>query len=166
MNVLGVNTSIREAVLEDLPQLLKIESEANPTPWSEQSLRSEIEGKNNVWVLTDDETDERVFAFLVFSITGEDSHLLEIAVHSDYRRKGIGRFLLQRMVSYVMKQDVESIYLEVRSNNSTAIEFYQNHGFVTVHKKLNYYSDGADAFSMIFRISKLEANVEGPKVKQ
>ena len=166
MDIQGKNVSLREAVEEDIPQILTIENEANPTPWSEKGLRSELNGKNKFWVLTDDETDEKIYGFLLFSIVAEESHILEVAIDSKYRRKGIGRFILQRMISFVMKEGVESIYLEVRQSNSGGVEFYQNLGFVIVHKKVSYYSDGADAYSMIFRISSVEANVEGPKIKQ
>lgn len=166
MEVKGKTVSIREAVTEDLSQISEIEREANPTPWSDSNLESEIEGKNEFWVLTDDETDEKVYGFIIFSTSGLEAHVLEIAISIPNRRQGIGRFMLQRMISFALKQGSESIYLEVRSENEAAVAFYQALGFVIIHRKPKYYSDGADGFSMIFRMTKKEANIEGPNIKQ
>ncbi len=166
MEIQNQQVSLREAVIEDLEKISIIEKESNPIPWSPKSLGSEISGKNQFWVVTDDETDEKIFGFLIFSAVGEEAHVLEIAVGVPFKRQGLGRYIIQRMISFALRKGHDSIYLEVRSENEEAIKFYQSLGFVVIHRKSKYYSDGADAFSMIFRMSDKEPTIEAPEAKQ
>ncbi len=55
--------------------------------------------------------------------------LANIAVHSDYRRKGIARHLTQKGIETARKRGADSIWLQVEDSNFGAIKLYETLGF-------------------------------------
>lgn len=68
-----------------------------------------------------------------------------IGVDPAYQGRGIGRRMMTELL-----EDADSVtYLEVRTDNPTAIALYTSLGFVTVGLRKRYYrASGADAFTM------------------
>ncbi|MEM1658639.1 MAG: ribosomal protein S18-alanine N-acetyltransferase [Candidatus Jordarchaeales archaeon] len=75
-------------------------------------------------------------------------HVVSIAVMPDYRRRGIGRMLLERGLQAMRKYGAEEAVLEVRVSNEPAISLYKRIGFVVVKTIKGYYHDGEDAYLM------------------
>ena len=80
----------------------------------------------------------RAVAFCSFIAT-EDAELVFICTHPVCRRQGIGEKLLRESIMALPKT-VNSIVLEVRSQNEPAIKMYEKMGFVTLGKRKNFYS--------------------------
>jgi mycothiol synthase len=59
-------------------------------------------------------------------------------VHPDYRGKGLGRAIVAAGMKYLKAQGVDSIELEVDSDNAPARELYLKLGFTKVHETLWY----------------------------
>ena len=59
-------------------------------------------------------------------------------VHPDYRGKGLGRAIVAAGMQYLKGQGVDSIELEVDSDNAPARELYLKLGFTKVHETLWY----------------------------
>lgn len=76
------------------------------------------------------------------------ARILILAVEEPYRRKGIGTRLLQAFIRECIAKDIRLISLEVRVNNSAAIEFYKTFGFGIVQTIPHYYRDGLDGYVM------------------
>ena len=75
----------------------------------------------------------RVVAFqAIQSLTGGEAEILNLAVHPEFRRRGIGTRLLGQL-------DFEVLYLDVRAANQTALRFYHKHGFVKTGHRRKYY---------------------------
>lgn len=166
MHKLGIAISVRPAVSEDIVEIKKLEDVVNPTPLSQPSLLAAVDSHDIFWVLTDDETDSRIFAFVLFAHTEAEIHIHEIAVQPEFQRKQLGAYLLRKVISYSIKNKIPTIYLEVRAENAVAIAFYESLGFIKIHKKAKFYSDGADAFSMIFKLGTETETVDGPETIQ
>jgi ribosomal-protein-alanine N-acetyltransferase len=62
--------------------------------------------------------------------------------------------LLRRLIQYVMRKGGESVVLEVRKGNATAVGLYQGLGFVILHTVPKFYPDGEDAYSMLFKLDR------------
>ncbi len=61
-----------------------------------------------------------------------------LVVDEEYRRRGIA----QKLFDYVLcNNSFESVSLEVRSNNDSAINFYLKNGFKVVSKRERYYGN-------------------------
>ena len=150
-----LNFSPRPASEDDLSQVVKIESYSNAPPWGVDAFRAELDKKHSqFWVITDDETDEKVFAYIVFSFLAEQAHIQTLAVSRDSRRSGYAKYLLRRVISYVNRNSGKSIVLEVRKGNVPAIQLYQSLGFIILHLKPEFYPDGEDGYSMLYKTEK------------
>lgn len=145
--------SPRPASEEDLEQVVKIEAYCNRPPWSHESFRAELKKEfSNFWVLSDDESDQQVIAYAVFSFDGKQAHLQTLGVDREFRRKGHGKKFLRYLINYVLRKKGESIYLELRKSNTAALALYQSLGFVVIRNVKNLYPDGEDAFAMLFKM--------------
>ena len=82
-------------------------------------------------------------------------HLLNLAVHPDFRRRGIARRLLNEIFSFARSHGKSYVFLEVRKSNDTAKRLYSSMGFTHVSTWQRYYSDsGEDASIMVKRLDK------------
>ncbi len=75
-------------------------------------------------------------------------HIVTIDVAPDFRRRGIGRLLMERMEARLWSAGAEWLRLEVAVNNSAASEFYRELGFAPTGRILNYYPGSIDAIVM------------------
>ncbi len=71
-------------------------------------------------------------------VAGE-KHIINMAVHPDERRMGIGKKLIEK----ILDPNVV-FYLEVRVLNIAAQKLYEKYGFNKVGKRKNYYADNGD----------------------
>ena len=72
----------------------------------------------------------------------DEEELLLIAVHPDWRGRGIGGTLLERLVADARARGVTRLFLEMREGN-TAKALYQRHGFASVGRRRHYYRRGS-----------------------
>lgn len=83
------------------------------------------------------ESDSDVVGFLAARTLGAgESEILNLAVAPEFRRRGIGRTLLQAW----MKEAAGIVYLEVRASNQAAQQFYKSVGFELLTVRPQYYS--------------------------
>lgn len=88
-------------------------------------------------------TNGKTVGIICILKTPDTVDLLDIAVHPDLRRQGIGRALCDAVLC---KQTL----LEVRASNTDAIEFYKKLGFEQISVRKNYYSAPTED-ALIFR---------------
>ncbi|MBG0780951.1 MAG: ribosomal protein S18-alanine N-acetyltransferase [Bacteroidales bacterium] len=74
--------------------------------------------------------------------------LYALAVHPDYRGKGLANKLLQTAIELSQKMNMKQISLEVRTDNEAAIKLYERKGFQITERLPQYYKDLADGFKM------------------
>ncbi|RLG77317.1 MAG: ribosomal-protein-alanine N-acetyltransferase [Thermoprotei archaeon] len=80
---------------------------------------------------------------------GDVGHIVSICVDPQYRRRGVGKRLMQEVERVLVELfGVKSIRLEVRVSNIPAINLYKSLGYRIVDKLRNYYPDGEDAYVM------------------
>ena len=73
---------------------------------------------------------------------------MNIAVATEYRRRGVARFLLASALEVVSDNAGEVIFLEVGVDNGAARELYKQFGFEIYGVRKRYYSGGGDAYTM------------------
>ncbi len=145
--------SLRPATDDDLMQVAAIEAESfsGLEPWSESSFRAEIDKKfSHFWVLTDDETDQRVHGYIVFSLPADQAHIQTMAIAKESRKLGYAKKILRDVISFAVRQEASSIVLEVRKENKAALALYKSLGFVVTHNM--EYPDGTPGYSMVLRL--------------
>lgn len=91
--------------------------------------------------------DDQVVGFLEGFIISPESEIYDIAIDEAYQRKGYAKKLMKFFIDLSKQKGVETILLEVNSNNTKAINLYNLFGFVEYGKRKNYYGD-SDAVLM------------------
>ena len=91
--------------------------------------------------------DNNLVGLLEFNHMYERIEIVNIFVIDQYRNKGIGTSLMEKLISYGKDNKCYNITLEVNHKNSNAISLYHKFGFVDVAKRNGYY-DGVDGILM------------------
>jgi [ribosomal protein S18]-alanine N-acetyltransferase len=89
------------------------------------------------WVV---ERDARVLGFIFARQVVDELEILNLAVHPDSRRRGVGSLLLGETRKWAMQRGATKVYLEVRASNAAAVRFYERHGFKASGRRTHYYT--------------------------
>jgi [ribosomal protein S18]-alanine N-acetyltransferase len=142
---------IRELRERDIPEILKIERMSFSSPWSELAFSQEIckpHAFSKVALL-----QEKIIGYLCVNLIFDEGHILNLAVHPDFRRQGIATKLLKEILNAAGGKGCEVFYLEVRGSNAEARMFYERLGFRIAGVRKNYYvSPVEDASLMVLRV--------------
>ena len=114
-----------------------------PIPWRPEQWNN----LDDRYVLFVAKNEITISAFSLFNISKEEdlAHLLKIAVASEERCRGLGKELLQHCLAFL---SVSRIYLEVESDNVSAIKLYESCHFKRLVLKKNFYGTGRHAWAM------------------
>jgi ribosomal-protein-alanine N-acetyltransferase len=136
----------------DLDQVLEIERVSFATPWTRAAFSYEIE-QNKVARCTAMRAGRRVVGYLCLWEIGHEIHITNLAVHPEWRRRGVGRSLLALAMAEGRARGVTLAFLEVRPSNSRALALYESLGFQVIGRRTGYYFDtGEDALVMEARL--------------
>jgi len=91
--------------------------------------------------------------YLIVSRYVDAWHIMNIAVASDYRRRGIAGALLERLFSVTADEGQRGYTLEVRVSNTGAIRLYERLGFVARGVRRGYYTDNREDALIMWRDS-------------
>jgi len=139
---------------EHLDEVLFIETSSSPTPWSKEMFLEELRNPlahSFVYHQVDEAQGPHLAGFICFRNIGEESELLNIAVHPLYRRKGIGRKLMQYYMELGRAKHIKTFYLEVHVANPPAISLYQGFSYQPVGMRKKFYQGKFDALMMAKR---------------
>ncbi len=79
----------------------------------------------------------------------DELHVDEVGVAPDHRRRGLARFLLDRMHGRARAAGARYAYLELRAGNDAARGLYEGCGYRVISRRTRYYRDGEDALVML-----------------
>ncbi|MDA9033229.1 ribosomal protein S18-alanine N-acetyltransferase [Gammaproteobacteria bacterium] len=127
--------------IDDLKEAYKIECEVNPSPWKYETFLSSFEVGHKGLIC---KHDSEIIGFIIFSPINPEAHILSISVTKKIQSKGVGSLLLQSMLDQCAAMNYKKIFLEVRTSNLQAINFYQKFGFSKDAIRDNYYSDNSE----------------------
>ena len=121
----------------------------DPGSWTDFLFATEL---TIAWSRTDvliDDEGGRVVGFAVYWRVADELQLLNLAVESGMRRRGLGGLLLAQLGEVARENGQVRITLEVRQSNVAALSLYRRHGFVETAVRKGYYrSTGEDAILM------------------
>lgn len=128
---------------DDLPEILAIEQEAFPTPWTEGMFLDELRTNHAQCLSIKAEVDGKTFiaAYIIFWFVADEVHLHNLAVRKEFRRQGLGYNLMHLMKDIAAQVGIRRQTLEVRESNHQAINLYRKCGFVVKGKRPLYYTD-------------------------
>lgn len=150
-----MTTNVREASIRDLPRILEIERLAFAQPWSLDSFKRElILPFSRIVVATQGQAAAQAEAhgqpvgFLCRWLVADECHILNVAVHPELRRGGIGMALMAEAIDEAKAKVIRLVTLEVRRSNVAARSLYRRLSFEEQRLRTNYYGPGEDAIVM------------------
>ena len=136
----------------DLPSVVAMEREIYPNDaWSVGQFKEELAGvpENRFYLLAVNEVQAVVGYAGVFSpAPGLDCDIHTLTVCLEYRRQGIGRVMLEKLISWAVERGSPAIFLEMREGNLEAFPLYLAAGFIHISRRENYYGSGIHALVM------------------
>lgn len=151
--------TIRPMRVEDLATVYQIDCLSFSLPWPANAFRYELmENQNSrLWVAELTSADEVgvVVGAIVVWLVVDEAHIATLAVHPNYRRRGIATQLLKTALQESARLGMRSATLEVRAGNLVAQALYQRFGFEVVGRRRAYYQDNHED-ALIMTLSCLE----------
>lgn len=131
----------------DVDAVHEIEVLCFKTPWSKESFLHEVtENQCARYVVARDGGRAVAYAGCWFII--DEGHITNIAVHPDYRGRGIGEAVTRRLIQLAADTGMVWMTLEVRRSNKIAQNLYHKLGFIDVGYRKRYYENSEDALIM------------------
>ncbi|MGQ9630948.1 MAG: GNAT family N-acetyltransferase [bacterium] len=138
---------IREATSADLDQLMELEILGfSRNRFRRFQFRRFISSSRSCIAV--EEEAGRIRGMIVLAWWGDWStcRIYSLTVHPAYRRRSIGRRLLEWAEEFARKKGCRRLTLEVRKSNSVAIHLYEKFGFLRDGILVNYYGLGEDGY--------------------
>lgn len=125
--------------LDDVPDVAALECRVFPDPWSPDSFLAEVERRPDVgWPVVVREGG-RLIGYAVVWFIVDEIHIGNIAVSPDHQGRGVGRWLLERILAEGRQRGMVFATLEVRPSNRAAIALYERFGFRKIAVRRRYY---------------------------
>ena len=124
---------------DDLSQVLEIERQSYPYPWTQLIFSDCLHAGYSCWVCGRHGVIE---AYGILSVAAGESHLLNICVRPESRQHGTGRKMLRHLISIARRHEAEVVFLEVRPSNTSARALYEDEGFNELGSRRDYYPAG------------------------
>lgn len=147
--------------VDDLEGVLEIERVSFPSPWPRSQFERELKNPLSYAFTTKvihplEGKGLRIIGYVIFWLVADEAHILNIAVHPGFRRRGIAKALLRFTLELLLKKGGKGVFLEVRRSNLAARRLYKGFGFKEIGVRKGYYTDNQeDAIVMGFELSKI-----------
>lgn len=155
---------IRRANPKDVTAIKTIEAASGLSPWSEMDYRAETRRRDSFFYVAED--DGTIVAFLLARLITNpnnpqisqafevgNAEIYNIAVLPSFRRAHIATDLLHALLRDADLTQNSTLHLEVRTQNNSALRFYQTFGFRIIATRRNFYTNPQDdAFVMRYHV--------------
>ena len=144
---------LRVATLDDLDAIMRLETATfENDAWSEASMRAEIANPSARYFVAEPvEPPREVVAYggVLAPRRSGQADIQTIAVAPAARRAGLGRTLMNALITEARARGAGEIFLEVRADNPGAQNLYESLGFEALAVRAGYYQpDNVDAIVM------------------
>lgn len=129
-----------------LTKVYELELESYDFPWTKEILRDCILYKYDSFVVV---LNDNLVGYIISKITYPETHILNLTVKKNFRKNGIGKALVELIISDARLRNSENIILEVRVNNTDAQSLYKKLNFEVIGTRKDYYeskNDKEDAY--------------------
>ncbi|HIE54579.1 MAG TPA: ribosomal-protein-alanine N-acetyltransferase [Chromatiaceae bacterium] len=132
----------------DLDEVVAIEQEAYPHPWTRGIFADCLEVGYHCQVF---ELGGELVGYSLHSAAAGEAHLLNLCVAPRFQGQGIGRNILRQVLARAREQGADTLFLEVRVSNEIAQALYESEGFHEAGRRFDYYpADGGREDALIY----------------
>jgi len=150
-----VKVHIRWMIRRDMAEVLRTEQESFEYSWTEEDFLKCLRQRNCIGMVA--ELGDKVVGFMIYELHKSKLHVLNFAVHPEYRRLGVGRQMVAKLIGKLSSHRRTKITLAGRETNLAAQLFFKRLDFRAIKVLRGYYDDsGEDAFIMQFRVGAAE----------
>jgi len=142
---------LRRLTLADLGDIEPIERASYPTPWSRSMFAGELAKPSSVTLGAFESDTGWLVGYLIVSRYVDAWHVMNVAIHPDYRRHGIAKRLLEELFALTKADPQRGYTLEVRVSNAAAIALYEHTGFRATGVRRGYYTDNREDALIMWR---------------
>jgi ribosomal-protein-alanine N-acetyltransferase len=145
--------TIRPATVADIPPMMQLDRQS-PTAahWTDEQYRQAFQSEGPPRLLLVAESSLDIFGFLVARHLPSEWELENIVVAPTSRRKGLGKRLLDTLLSAVRETNSSAIFLEVRESNAAARTLYEKASFEPTGRRKSYYTDPTED-AVLYRLT-------------
>lgn len=143
---------VRDMEIGDIKEVLEAEHRCFSVPWTEEAFRTEVE-KNKLARYVVVEVADHVVGYGGMWMIMDESHITNIAIHPDYRKRGYGEKIVQALIHKADKEGILRMTLEVRKSNEVAQNLYKKFGFESCGVRPKYYQDNGEDGVIMWRES-------------
>lgn len=146
--------TIQKMNVQDLEEVVPLETSSSLTPWSKNIFIKEIENYfSHCFVIKTGELPHQpVIGYICFRNVTNESELLNLCVHTQYRQLGIGKILMEFYMDFCSRKGIKTFYLEVNSSNGSAIHLYQCFSYQSFGMRKKFYQGKLDALLMMKKV--------------
>jgi len=158
----GSGVSFTRMNEHDLLEVVEIEENSGLSRWGWAAYYAELQGANSNLMLVarvaNSKEQQRSFSlagYIVARMGADELHINNVAVRENYRGRGIGRSLLEMILTEGIKGGASRAFLELRAGNDAALALYEKCGFRVTARRQKYYSEPVeDALVMIIELQQ------------
>ena len=104
--------------------------------WKKKDFISFISNQHNIFILSQPEP----VGFIKARIIQDEIEIISILIDKKFRKKGIGKGLLNNLFSLANKKKIKHIFLEVSVENKVALNLYKKYNFIKIGERKDYYN--------------------------
>ncbi len=128
---------IRQVTESEADTLTEIHKKCFPRYWNRQAFTDFFAVKGTFAFLIEKENEQ--VAMMVYRVSFEQVDILTLAVLPAWRKRGIAKILVEKMLENCQALGAKKIFLEVEVGNDPAIKLYENSGFKHIGRRKLYY---------------------------
>jgi ribosomal-protein-alanine N-acetyltransferase len=140
---------VRPMRMTDVPHVHAIDCAVSAIPWPRHMLHAELGKSGTIDVVCN--VGNEVVGFVMASRYADVWHILNVAVRPDHWREGVGRLLMDDVITRADRVPHLGFTLEVRVSNHGAIAMYRGFAFVDHGVRPAYYSDNNEDALIMWR---------------
>jgi len=138
---------IRWMIRRDMPEVMEIERLSTAYPRTEDDFFRCLRQRNCIAMVA--EHREKIVGFMIYELHKARLHIIDFAVHPEWRRTGVGSQMIAKLVSKLFSHRRKLITVAVRETNLAAQLFFRDHDFIATMVIRNKFEDtDEDAFWM------------------
>jgi len=145
--------AIRFMSTDDIPTIVAADRRILGQSLGETTLTAELtENPFAKYFVMEDEETREFYGHVGLWVDPPLAQIINVYIVPERQHAGLGKFLMDFVIAFLKSRACNTLTLEVRPSNATAITYYKSFGFTKVSVRKHYYEDGQDADLMLLNI--------------
>ena len=142
--------TLRFAASDDAEALHVLHGTAFDRPWPADEIERLMRIMGGFAVVAEAETLQ---GFILARTVADEAEILTLAVAPGFRRRGVGKILVEAAAAEAVRRGARTLFLEVAADNPGAIALYEGAGFSRAGQRRAYYArpDAPPADALVLR---------------